>query len=186
MVNRFEKITFLEKLPQKLVEIFFLIAKFFGKINFLCSLSNKIGKSILENSRVRIFVRFPLPQRFWQSMKYDHGKTYNLGVNGLSNIFVELKLQVLVTGLVTFVGNGDLKDFKNSCSIKRYQTVFTTSRYPIQASQSLWDKKQGVQGPFFLPIGTFFLAHRDLFYAHRVHFLTKIKYERKLLKRINS
>ena len=67
-----------------MLEIFFLIAKFFGKINFLCSLSNKIGKSILENSRVRIFVRFPLPQRCWQSMKYDHMKTYNLGVNGLS------------------------------------------------------------------------------------------------------
>ena len=61
VVKRFEKITYLEKLPQKLVEIFFSIAKFFGKINFLCSLSNKIGKSILENSRVRIFVRFPLP-----------------------------------------------------------------------------------------------------------------------------
>ena len=59
--NDLKKITFLEKLPQKLVEIFFLIAKFFGKINFLCSLSNEIGKSILENSRVRIFVRFPLP-----------------------------------------------------------------------------------------------------------------------------
>ena len=61
VVKRFEKITFLEKIPQKLVEIFFLIATFFGKINFVSSLSNKIGKSILENSRVRIFVRFPLP-----------------------------------------------------------------------------------------------------------------------------
>ena len=61
VVKRFEKITFLEKLPQKFVEIFLLIAKFFEKINFLCSLSNKIGRSILENSRVRIFVRFPLP-----------------------------------------------------------------------------------------------------------------------------
>ena len=60
VVKRFEKITFLEKLPQKLVEIFFLIANFFGKINFLCSLSNKIGKSILKNSWVQIFVRFPL------------------------------------------------------------------------------------------------------------------------------
>ena len=61
VVKRFEKITFLEKLPEKSVEIFFLIAKFFGKINFSCCLSNKIRKSILENSRVRIFVRFPFP-----------------------------------------------------------------------------------------------------------------------------
>ena len=61
VIKRFEKITFLENLPQKLIEIFFLITKLFGKINFLCSLSNKIGKSILENSRVRIFVRFPSP-----------------------------------------------------------------------------------------------------------------------------
>ena len=60
VVKRFEKITFLEKQPQKLVKIFFLIAKFLGKINFLCSLSNKIGKSILKNSRVWIFVRVPL------------------------------------------------------------------------------------------------------------------------------
>ena len=33
----------------------------------------------------------------------------------------------------------------------------------LQASQSDWDKKIGC-------IGTFFLAHRGLFYVHRVHF----------------